>query len=126
MGYESTDTKIDIELNIVECTICFVNEQNKVLSCEHKVCEDCYENIDSCPFCRNKIDKPISNTDTPIDSPIDSPIDTTIHTRRTNIYTNTIQIEESANRRFYIFMSIVSAGPIGVLFYAMTMFNRPR
>ena len=109
MGYESTDSKIDIELSVIECTICFVNEQNTVLPCAHKVCENCYEKITECPFCRNKINKPITNT-------------------IANINYNIVETVEitSSDRKFYIFISIVSAGPIGLLFYGMSMFSRPR
>jgi len=67
MGYESREIK-DIEIDKEkeeeysdsekECTICFINDKDTILPCEHKVCEKCYKNIETCPFCRIKINKP--------------------------------------------------------------------
>lgn len=101
MGYESTDAKMDIELTVIECTICFVNEQNTFLPCTHKVCESCYEKIDECPFCRNKINKPITHI----------------------LVTNE---DPNHDTKFYIFLFFVCAVPISFLFYGMIIFSRPR
>ena len=44
-----------IELQVIECTICYVNAQDTLLPCSHSVCQSCYEHIELCPFCRTKI-----------------------------------------------------------------------
>ena len=98
MEYDSTDTKD------IECKICFENEQNKILPCEHKVCESCYENINVCPFCRKNLNKPIIITITTIDE-----------------YT----IYDRINRlAFYIFMSIIFSAPLAWLTYGMFLFRK--
>ena len=116
MGYDTTDSKIDIEISVLECTICFVNEQNKVLPCEHKVCVNCYENIEVCPFCRKNIIKPITDTNTDTNAP---------NTITTSIYRN-VDVEEEYDRKFYVCMTIITTAPICMLFYGMIMWSIPR
>ena len=37
------------------CDICFENENNITLSCNHKLCHKCVNHINKCPFCRRDI-----------------------------------------------------------------------
>ena len=106
MGYDSTDTKV------IECTICFENEQNKILPCEHKVCENCYQNINLCPFCRNTLNKPIII------------METTTH-RTSSSDSEEFTIYDRINRMaFYIFISIVFSAPVAWLTYGMFLFRK--
>jgi len=127
MCYESTDSKItpldiesmesntplDIEPSTIECTICFINEQNKILPCEHKVCEECYQNIEVCPFCRKKINKP-----RPEPRPLEVPIiltstRTRINSDEESIYDICVKI------RFYLFITIVGIVPMAWISYGL-------
>jgi hypothetical protein len=108
MEYDSTDTKIKHLDN--ECKICFVNEPNKILPCEHTVCESCYQNIELCPFCRNKLNKPIVITIT-----------------STNTMTNNDEytIYDRINRiTYYIIISILFSAPVAWLTYGMILFRK--
>jgi len=108
MGYDSTDTKV------IECTICFANEQNKILPCEHKVCETCYQNINVCPFCRNRLNKPVLTMDTTTSR-------TTSRTTSSDEYT----IYDSINNLvFYICITIIFTAPIEWLTYGMILFRK--
>jgi hypothetical protein len=44
----------------IECPICYEN-MNKdnlhITRCGHKICKECYKNVDKCPICRNTIYK---------------------------------------------------------------------
>ena len=107
MGYDSTDTKV------IECTICFVNEQNKILPCEHKVCENCYQNINLCPFCRNTLNKPVVI------------IMDTITNRSTTTNSEEVTVYDRIYRMaFYIFISIVFSAPVAWLSYGMFLFRK--
>ena len=101
MGYDSTDSKVieskDTELE-KECTICFINEKNTLLPCEHKVCEKCYKNIEACPFCRIKINKPKIHIS--IELPMNPSSSTQVD----------IQIEpEPCYTKYYIFIFVFAA-----------------
>ena len=37
------------------CNICYEDEANCSLNCDHKVCKYCYAEINLCPFCRRTI-----------------------------------------------------------------------
>ena len=37
------------------CNICYEDEANCSLNCDHKVCKSCYAEINLCPFCRRSI-----------------------------------------------------------------------
>ena len=37
------------------CNICYEDEANCSLNCDHKVCKSCYAEINLCPFCRRTI-----------------------------------------------------------------------
>ena len=37
------------------CYICYEDEANCSLNCDHKVCKSCYTEINLCPFCRRSI-----------------------------------------------------------------------
>ena len=37
------------------CDICYEDEANCSLNCDHKVCKSCYAEMDLCPFCRRSI-----------------------------------------------------------------------
>jgi len=121
MGYESTESKInslDIEPSTIECTICFMNEQNKILTCEHKVCEDCYQNIEVCPFCRKKINKPI-----PESRPLTVPViltNTITNSDEESIYDICVKI------RFYLFIMIVGMVPMAWISYGLTPLYRTK
>jgi hypothetical protein len=129
MGYESTDSKItpldidsmesntplDIEPSIIECTICFINEQNKILPCEHKVCEGCYQNIDVCPFCRKNINKPRPES-RPEPRPLTFPViltNTITNSDEESIYDICVKI------RFYLFITIVGIVPMAWISYGL-------
>jgi hypothetical protein len=45
---ESKPTK-DVDYT---CKLCYSNNINTVLSCEHGFCEKCVEKLDKCPLCR--------------------------------------------------------------------------
>jgi len=112
MGYDSTESK-DLESleSDIECSICFVNEKNKILPCGHKVCEKCYQQIELCPFCRNKLNKPIVSTNESVES-VES------------VESIESLVCVSWNTRYYIFMTILaSIGPITWFSYGIILFR---
>ena len=41
--------------SVEQCNICYEDEANCSLNCDHKVCKSCYNEINLCPFCRRSI-----------------------------------------------------------------------
>ena len=52
------NNKLACQTNNKTCNICFENKRHMYIPCicNGILCEDCYMNVDKCPFCRRKLD----------------------------------------------------------------------
>lgn len=48
-------SQIDMEIDVIICGICNTNKKNISFGCGHTTCKMCSDQLDKCPFCREKI-----------------------------------------------------------------------